>query len=212
LPIVVLRETFAIRISPVDRRRIVLRDKDERRQRADHVSSGIIQARHWRDETDHGASKRVENAGGVRGGSLCEDYQAAGGACDDIVPAEQRQVPADEAAGGDVNEETRVALVDLVEHSPLARPEARVPRHVLGVGGGAAPATAHGAEVHVAVEVVGCQQEVGDAVDKVCRERRPARHCRSVRAQMHRCTGLGFGTETGRGRVCAEVEAVIISI
>jgi hypothetical protein len=89
--LIVLHETFAIRISPVDRRRIVLRDKDQRRQRADQVSSGIIQARHWRDETDHGASERVQDAGGVRGTSLRENDQATSGACDNVIPAEQRQ-------------------------------------------------------------------------------------------------------------------------
>jgi hypothetical protein len=156
------------------------------------VNSGIIQARHWRDETDHAASERVQDAGGVRGASLRENDQATSGACDDVIPAEQRQVPANEASGAGVDEEARVALVDLVEHSPLARPEARVPRPALGVGSGGAPATAHGAEVHVVVEVVGGQEALGDAVDEVRRERRPVRHYRSVvGAQLHRVSLRG---------------------
>ena len=107
------------------------------------MSSGIIKARHRRIETDHGAGKRVEDAGGVRGASLRENDQDNSGACDDAIPAEQRQVPANEASSAGIDEEARVALVNLVEHSPLARPEARVPRPALGVGSGAAPATRH---------------------------------------------------------------------
>jgi hypothetical protein len=155
------------------------------------MSSGITKARHRRTETDRGAGKRVEDAGGVREAPLRENDQATSGACDDVIPAEQRQVPANEASGAGVDEEARVALVDLVEHSPLARPEARVQRPALGVGSGGAPATAHGAEVHVVVEVVGGQDAVGDAVDEVRREQRPVRHCSKVGAQAHRVHGCG---------------------
>jgi hypothetical protein len=140
------------------------------------MSSGFIQARHERIETDHGASERVEDASGIWGGSLREDNQAAAGACDDVTHAEQREVLAYEAASDNVDKGTCVALVDLVEHSPLARPEAWVPWTVLGVGGGGVPTTAHGAEVHVVVDVVGGQDAVGDAVDDVRRERRLVRH------------------------------------
>ena len=43
-----------------------------------------------------------------------------------------------------------------------------------GVGGDGAPVVADGAQVGVAVEVVGCQEAVGDAVDEVRRKRGPA--------------------------------------
>jgi hypothetical protein len=95
------------------------------------VSSGIIQARHWRDETDHGASERVLDAGGVRGASLRENDQATSSACDDVIPAEQRQVPANEASGAGVDEETRVALVDLVAgfNLPVTKKNRTSPRN-----------------------------------------------------------------------------------
>lgn len=99
-------------------------------------------------------------------------------------PAEQREVLADEAAGADVDEEARVGLVDDVEHDPLPRLEARAG---LGVGGGGGPAVVDGAEVHVVVEVVVGQEAVGDAVDEVRRERRPACHFAAVR-----CGGLAW--------------------
>ena len=88
----------------------------------------------------------------------------------------------DEAAGGGVHEEPRaVALVGLAEHDPVTRPEARLARALPRVGGGGPPAVADGAEVHVGIEVAGGEEAVGDEVDEVPRERRPARHCRSAR-------------------------------
>ena len=128
-----------------------------------------------------------------------QDEEAAGGGSDHVVAPKQRQLLADDTACGGVHQEACVVLEDLVEHDPLPWAEAEV-QGILWVGGGGAPVAADGAEVHVVVDVIGRQEAVGDAVDEVGRERRPA---------CCRC-GHGRQDERGFGEVL-KLEPVVIA-
>jgi hypothetical protein len=121
------------------------------------------------------ASQRVEDTRSVRGLQVGEDEEAAWSGGDDIVLAEQREVlPADAARDG-VDHQARVCLEDLVNDDPPPRAETEVEEIAFGVFRGGAPAGADGAEVHVAVYVVGGEEEVGDVAEELGREGRPVR-------------------------------------
>jgi len=100
-----------------------------------------------------------------------------------VAVAEERQAPTDEAAAGRVDEVEGTAGdggeddLRFIQHDPPGGTEAGVMLVAPGVGGDGAPVVANGAQVRVAVEVVGGQEAVGNAVDEVRRERRPVR-CR----------------------------------
>lgn len=128
---------------------------------------------------DDVAREWVEHERGVRRLPVREHEEAAVGSGDGQVAAEQRQLLADDAAGGGVDQEARVATEDLVDDSPPARAEAEIVGVVLWVVGGGEPGGADGAEVHVQVEVVGVQEAARDAVDELRRERGPVSelHC-----------------------------------
>jgi hypothetical protein len=119
------------------------------------------------------ASQRVEDVRSVRGLQVREHEEAARSGGDDFVLAEKREVLAQDAPGGGVQDEALVVLEDLVHQDPPARVEAEVGRIALGVFGGRAPACANGAEVHIAVHIVGGEEAVRDVAQKLGRQGRP---------------------------------------
>lgn len=179
--------------------------------------------RQGHQETDHGAGEGVEDAGCLRRLFVRQDQVAALSGCHGVVVAEQRQLSAEEAAGVGVQQEHLFpfALEDLVEDDPSARLESAVGGVVLGVVGGGAPAWADGAEVHVAIEVVGGEEGVGDAVDEVGREGGPGCGRRGRKGRRGFETGrillLPFGRRRSRnwggqgrrGRLCCALELLI---
>lgn len=70
-----------------------------------------------RDEPDHGARERVQEAAAAARGrpSLCEDDETTDGGGDEVELAEHREFPAEEATGDGVHEEARVGVRGLVE-------------------------------------------------------------------------------------------------
>ena len=104
-----------------------------------------------------------------------EDEEATVCGGDDMVASEQRQVSADDTTTDGVHQQARVALENLVDDDPPVRAESEL-RGIPGVVGGGAPVGADRSEVHVAVEVVGIQEAVGDAAYELRREGGPVRH------------------------------------
>ncbi|KAK3163055.1 hypothetical protein QOZ80_1BG0096990 [Eleusine coracana subsp. coracana] len=177
------QEMLAFKIRPIHLARYVGgQDESEGRiSRTNHSSSKIIPAtRHGRPEMGQGASERVEYPGGVWGLPFRQDDGSAGCGGDEVVAAEERQPLAEEAAGGEVDEEAGVAAafvgLELIDHDPSIGTKLWLLRAALGVGSGGAPVAADGAEVHVVIQIVAGQQEVGDAVDQVRRKRGPIFH------------------------------------
>ncbi|KAM3261156.1 hypothetical protein ACQJBY_052048 [Aegilops geniculata] len=172
VPLLVPDELLAVRAGAVELHGVLAVEDEVGRGRAGDGGGEHVGA-HAGREADHVAREGVEHAGGVRRVPGGQHEQPVGGDGDDEVGAEDGHAPAVEAARGGVDEEARVDAVGrVVEHDPAARAEARLQR-APRVGGRRAPAVAHGAERHVAVDVGGVEEEVGDAVDELRHQRRP---------------------------------------
>ncbi|KAF7068273.1 hypothetical protein CFC21_074049 [Triticum aestivum] len=173
VPLLVPDELLAVGGGPVELHGVLAVEDEVGRGGAGDGGGEHVGA-HAGREADHVAREGVEHAGGVRRVPGGQHEQPVGGDGDDEVGAEERHAPAVEAARGGVDEEARVDAVGrVVEHDPAARPEARLQR-APRVGRGRAPAVADGAERHVAVDVGGVEKQVGDAVDQLRHQRRPA--------------------------------------